>query len=257
MGKLYATPDGKGVELPDDTTDAEAAAIIRQMSMSSAELKAQADARGRAATTPAAVRAISQGFAANLSDEADAGIAALETAARNAAAKVGVAHPAGYTARNAFGAVMDAEREAYNKANPFLNIAGGLIGAYANPLTKLAGQWVGGAQTLDEASSRAAKVGAVAGGVSGFGAGSDGEARLRGGMVGAELGAGSGLMTPTSATYVSPPIMAAVNRFLEGIGAPKFPVAGSPSEAYQKAITLAVPRIESKGGEKSRKADRR
>jgi len=162
---------------------------------------ALADARKRAASTPGQIRALSGGAAFNFADEADAAAAALETGARNLFAKTGFVEPAPYSSRQAFDAVMQAEREAstrFGQTNPVQNIGLNITGAVATGGGPGMG-FIKAAPNLGSRILRSAGVGATGGAVAGAGSGNTPSERATNALLGGGLGGTVGGVIPAVA----------------------------------------------------------
>lgn len=148
------------------------------------------DARRRAGSTPGQVRATNKGFTFGVADEIDAAGAAVETGLNNALRRVTGRPDVGYGMRDAFGAVMQAERESdtqFAQDHPVQNVGFQVVGGIANPLNKLGGAYVQGASGAGQVG-RAAAVGGAWGAAYGAGNARPGE-RLEEGAKGAVTGA--------------------------------------------------------------------
>lgn len=160
--------------------------------------KALEDARRRAASTPGQVRAITRGGSFGFVDELDALSAAAETGGRNLLSKTGLVKPAPYSASEAYGAVMTAEKEAqqaFAKSNPVQSMAGEIIGSIptGNALLKAPGM-LGMARLAPKSLvARAAVTGGTQGALYGLGTANEGE-RVKGAVTGGMFGAGSGAL---------------------------------------------------------------
>jgi len=162
---------------------------------------ALADARKRAASAPGQIRALSGGAAFNFADEADAAAAALETGARNLFARTGLVEPAPYSSRQAFDAVMQAEREAsakFGQTNPIQNLALGITGAVATGGGPGMG-FIKAAPNLGSRILRSAGVGAGGGAVAGAGSGNTPAERTTNALLGGGLGGVVGGVIPAVA----------------------------------------------------------
>lgn len=169
-----------------------------------AKEKARRDAAKRAEGTPDAVRAMTKGFTFGFADELDAGSAALETATNNLFSRLSGKKGPGYSARDAYDAVM-AENlfrdERYAKEMPIPNIAYQILGGAKAPGMGMAGRYIAGSKGFGEAALRSARAGAIAGGVAGAGNAKDGE-RLPKAIEGAGFGAGVGGGLPLAARAI-------------------------------------------------------
>lgn len=166
---------------------------------------ALADARKRAASAPGQVRALSGGAAFNFADEADAAAAAAETAARNLFAKTGLVKPAPYSPKQAYDAVMQAEREAsagFGQVHPVQNVLLGLTGAVATGGGPGVG-FIKAAPNLGSRILRSAAVGAGGGAVAGAGAGNTPSERATNALLGGGLGGVVGGAIPAVAAVPS------------------------------------------------------
>lgn len=162
---------------------------------------ALADARKRAASAPGQIRALSGGAAFNFADEADAAAAALETGARNLFARTGLVEPAPYSSKQAFDAVMQAEREAsakFGQTNPIQNIALGITGGVASGGGP-GMAFIKAAPNLGSRILRSAGVGAGGGAVAGAGAGNTPSERTTNALLGGGLGSVVGGVIPAVA----------------------------------------------------------
>lgn len=157
--------------------------------------KAVADARKRIKSTPDQVRAITKGATLGFADELDAAGAALETGANNFVRMMTGRPDVGYGMRDAYGAVMQANREADQKfaeEHPVQNVALQMTGGIASPVARLGTGYVAGARSTPQAVVRAAQVGGATGAVAGAGGGEGLEGRARGALLGGAVGAGTG-----------------------------------------------------------------
>lgn len=167
---------------------------------------ADRDARNRIKNTPDQVRAVSKGFTFGFADEIDAAGAALETGARNLAAKTGVVKPAPYGMGDAYGAVMDANAEAdaeFARKHPVQNVGLQIAGGAVGPGMAQAARYVGGSRSLLGATVRSAVVGGGTGAVAGAG-------NARGGVSERGLAAASGAATGAVVGAVLPSAARAV-----------------------------------------------
>jgi hypothetical protein len=196
--------------------------------------RALEDARARAATTPGQVRAITEGFTANLVRPLDAATAALETGVTNLAGDMGIGDGAGYGMSDAFNAVRVAEGERsedFFNEEPVQSIGLNILGGYANPLLRRSGDFVASgagrgllaSEGLLPAVGRGLGVGAGIGGVSGLAASNPGDevgATVRGGIIGGALGGGvplaSGAATATARAVGLDQLPAVINRATGG-----------------------------------------
>lgn len=165
--------------------------------------KARADARKRVRNTPSGVRAFTQGVSFGFADEADAALAAGETAINNTVSKLFGRKGAGYTAKDAYGAVMAENQiadEEFTRERPVTSAALRIGGAVVTPGVAAAGRFVQGASSLGGAVGRSALVGAGMGALSGAGSSSPGvENRTEGALKGGALGGALGAATPIAA----------------------------------------------------------
>lgn len=201
-----ATPEGKKlrIEAPDQ------AAALRGAQEWSAQnapkAKALADARGQFAKNAKgpfagwneAMTARARGAMFGVMDEAQGGVAALATGARNSLARMTGGKGAGYGMRDAYEATAQASREQerdYAARHPVVNFANQTAG----------GAWlpVGRAMTGGSLASTTVRSAAIGAGVGGFyGAASadgDASARLSGARQGAMTGAAIGAAAPVVA----------------------------------------------------------
>lgn len=161
---------------------------------------ADRDAKRRVKSTPDQVRAVSRGFSFGLSDELDAGSAALETGGRNLLARVAGKKPE-YGMGDAYNAVMDASQQAdsaYAQAHPVQNIGLNILGGMVGPGMATASRYVGNARNLLSATGRSALVGSGVGAVTGAASGRGVEGRLREAGKGALTGAVVGAALPSA-----------------------------------------------------------
>lgn len=167
------------------------------------QAKALGDARRRVKTAPDRLRAYTKGITLGFADELDAGAAAAETAIGNAFSKLTGGKGSGYGPRQAYDAVMQANREgdnAFAKDHPVQNVALQIAGGLSTPGSAAAGRFVTrsaqtGLRALPGAVARSALVGATAGGLAGAGGAEDGQ-RLSGAKRGAVTGAVVGAALP-------------------------------------------------------------
>lgn len=154
--------------------------------------KARADAKRRSKNTPSALRSFTQGAGFSFADELDAAGAAAETAITNLAGRVTGREGAGYSAKEAYDAVMESEKEAdaaFSSKRPVTSGALKIAGAVTAPGAALAGRFVGGATSLGGAVGRSAGVGAGMGALAGAGSSEGGALnRARGAGKGAVVG---------------------------------------------------------------------
>jgi hypothetical protein len=156
-----------------------------------AAVKALADARKRAASTPDQVRQIASGASLGFNDEIDAVGAAAETGVNNFIRKATGRKGVGYSAKDAYDAVMTAEKErrdAFGKDHPVENVGLQLAGGLGTPGLRAAGGLIRGATTLGGVVKRSAAVGGALGAVAGAG-------NAEGGLIKRAEGAGVGLLT--------------------------------------------------------------
>lgn len=153
--------------------------------------KALADARVRTQNSgPDAIRSVASGASLGLSDEIDALGAAAETGVHNLFNKATGQGDVGYTAGDAFHAVMQANKERsadFHAAHPIadtsLQIGSGLL----TPGLGAAGEFIGGAKSLGGAAVRSAGVGGLIGSVAGAG-------NADGGLIDRAKGSAAGLI---------------------------------------------------------------
>lgn len=190
--------DGVIHQFPDGTDPAVVDRAMKTYATDPAN-RARADARRRVASTPGQVRAIGKGASLNFSDELDAASAALETGANNALSKVGLTKGAGYGMKDAYGAVMDAEKQAdnaFSTQHPGQNFGLQVLGGLSTGKVGL--KTIQEAKTFGGAVGRSAGVGAAFGAIAG--AGNDrGVNRLAGAATGAATGAALGGALPAVA----------------------------------------------------------
>lgn len=185
------------------------ARIVKSGGMDSAPLagtpraRALADARRRNASVLPFERSALTGATVGFADELDAGAAAAETAIHGLVNKVTGRKPVGYSAKDAYSAVMRVNKEAQDanvRDHPFQTGATEFGGAVLTPGLRFAGGLIKGAATLGGAAARSAGVGAAYGAVAGAG-NSDGGLieRSKGAGVGLIAGAALGGATPVAA----------------------------------------------------------
>jgi len=164
----------------------------------SAQERANTDAQRRVSSTPAQVRAFTKGASFGFADELDALGAGAETGINNALSKITGGKGAGYTARDAYRAVMDANEQQdakFAREHPVQNVGLQVAGGLAAPGAAAAAKYVGKSASLGQAALRSARVGAVVGGITGAG-NNRGEKRLTGGIEGAGIGGALGGAVP-------------------------------------------------------------
>lgn len=211
------------------------------------ETKVRSDATKRVNSVPQQVRTFNQGASFGFADELNAGTAALETGANNLLSRIGMTKGAGYSAKQAYDAVMDAERTAnarFAQEHPVQNASLQVAGAVAAPGSIAAGKFVGSAPNLAGAMTRSALVGGVTGAA--YGAGT-----ARGGVAERGRSAGAGMMTGAAVGAALPPVSRlaggaarrlgsgaaeATSRITQGLGmVPREPTAGQVQRAGTKA----------------------
>ncbi len=169
----------------------------------SGSTKARKDARKRVRSTPSGVRAFTQGVSLSFADEADAALAAGETAINNGVSKLFGKKGAGYSAKDAYDAVMAENQiadEEFSRDRPVTSTALRIGGALTTPGVAASGRFVQGASSLGGAVGRSALVGTGLGAVAGAGASSPGLAnRTEGALKGGALGGALGAATPIAA----------------------------------------------------------
>lgn len=164
--------------------------------------KALADAKSRDSTVLPFERSIGHGATLGLGDELDAGSAAAETAIHGLFNRVTGRKPVPYSARQAYDAVMQVNKEAHDAdktAHPYQTGATELAGGLLTPGIGLAGKFVKEAGSMGGAAVRAAGVGAGYGAVAGAGNADGGLIeRAKGAGVGAVAGGLLGSATPVA-----------------------------------------------------------
>lgn len=162
--------------------------------------KVKADAKKFVGSTPAQLRVFNQGATFGFADEINAGGAALTAGANNALSKIGLTKGAGYNSRQAYDAVMEAEREAnarFAQEHPVQNVALQIAGGIMAPGAKGGAKFIGKGRNLGQASLRSGAVGAMTGALYGAGTAEGGAAnRAKGAMTGGATGAVVGAATP-------------------------------------------------------------
>lgn len=186
--------DPRLAETEEDTRGAELQNGVAYRQLDADALR---DARERSASTPDALRSITQGAAYNFSDEIDAFGAGLETRISGL-----FGHRPGYTPDEANAAVRFSEREAmdqFAEERPVTDLALRVGGSFAAPGMIRAGRWAGapmatgGARPLAQSMTRGAAVAGVSGAAYGAGAaeeGGRGQGAMTGGVTGVAVGAG-------------------------------------------------------------------
>lgn len=154
---------------------------------------ALADARKREANPLSGgplIRNFARGASLGFNDELDAASAAGETAIHGLFNRATGQKPLAYTAKDAFDAVMEANKEAHAadaSAHPFQTGATELAGGIASPAMKVGGGLIKGASSLASAAKRSAGIGAALGSITGAGT-------TDGGLIDRAKGAGVGLI---------------------------------------------------------------
>lgn len=217
FGKQITHLDGGRAQSNTPTTDTPSANVSApkaQPKQSPQYLKALNEARYLANQTNGLERAFGQGTAANFGDELQAGVNAGVTGLNNLGAKVGLTKGAGFSMQDAYKATMQAENEAqqkFQKEHPAQSVTANIVGGIASPLSKIGGGYIAKGTTLGSAALRGGAVGAGMGALYGSGEGQTLEERgqnaLGGGVTGGVLGAGSpylGKIVKGTVSYVMP-----------------------------------------------------
>jgi hypothetical protein len=212
-------PDGRAVmvDAANPQEAADGASAWASPGKTPAQQRASADAQKRLSSVAPWEMGVGQGAAFNLGDELDAASAAGETGVNNFVRRLTGQPDVGYGMSDAYKAVADADRARLAKNahdHPAQMIGGGVLGAIANPLNKLAGGFVAASSGIPTAMLRGAITGGGLGALYGAGAGAPGQ-RIPSAVSGAAAGAVTG--------GVLPPIAA-------GIGAAGRHLAGTASD---------------------------
>lgn len=166
------------------------------------EARAMVDAKARVRSTPAPVRAFTQGVSMGFADELDAGSSGIETAIGNIGRRL-TGKPIPYTGAEARRAVMSANRQEdaeFSNEHPVASVGLNLAGGLATPGAAGASGFVTGARSLPGVIMRSAAVGAGVGAAGGFGSAEGTFAdRLDDAAKGAAVGAAVGGAVPAAA----------------------------------------------------------
>lgn len=195
--EMLAEAYSRGLMAPDKKAAFEEA-VRRGLVSAPAPTKARADAERRINSNPDQLRAITKGVTLGFADELDALSAGAETAVNNTLRKVTGRPGVGYGAKDAYTAVMAANRardDRFAEEHPVQNAALQIAGGLATPGGAAAARFVGKAASLGGAALRSGAVGAAYGAVAGAGNAEDG-ARLKGAAAGGATGAAIGTVAP-------------------------------------------------------------
>ncbi|WP_343683944.1 hypothetical protein [Asticcacaulis sp.] len=182
-------------------SDSEIDGYLRSEGVTQSQLKAYGYARRVSQQNPRGEAAYINGGLFNIDSELKGLAAAAGTGIKNLAAKAGIGEAHGFNMGEAYDATVRVEDEAqrnWAKAHPVTNVGLNVLGGFANPLNRGAGNFVGGAKGFGDMVRRSALVGGAMGAGYGAGEGSSVDERLQNAASGGALGAGLGAALPVA-----------------------------------------------------------